>query len=98
MLIALWSTPILVIVLFLIVLPFSTPQPVYPIWLSIFFFNFLIVEFLAYHRKTRKQLRAGTVSLKLTSRMELRVACTLAIATGAFTVCWFPIPIVVETN
>ena len=39
-----------------------------------------------------------TVSLKLTFRMEFRVACTLAIAKGTFTVCWFPILIVFETK
>ena len=39
-----------------------------------------------------------TVSLKLTFRMEFRVACTLAIAKGAFTVCWFPVLIVLETK
>ena len=38
-----------------------------------------------------------TVSLKLTFRMVFRVVCKLAIATGAFTVCWFPILIVFET-
>ena len=32
-----------------------------------------------------------TVSAKLTSRMEVRVAYTLAIAMGAFTACWIPL-------
>ena len=51
--------------------------------LSIFFFHFLIVVVLLYYRKKTKQLRARTVSV--------RVTCTLAIATGVFIVCWVPI-------
>ena len=56
----------------------------------IFFFYFLIVAFLLHHRKTRKQLGTRTVSVKFTSRMEVRVAYTLAVAMGAFTACWIP--------
>ena len=57
----------------------------------IFFFYFLIVAFLLHHRKTRKQLGVRTVSVKLTSRMEVRVAYTLGVAMGAFTACWIPL-------
>ena len=57
----------------------------------IFFLYFLIVAFLLLHRKTRKQLGTRTVSVKLTSRMEVRVAYTLAVAMGAFTACWIPL-------
>ena len=28
--------------------------------------------------------------MKLTIRIEVRVTCTLAIATGVFTICWVP--------
>ena len=61
-------------------------------------FYFLIVVFLFHHKKTRKQLRAGNVSVKLISRMEVRVSCTLAIAIGIFTVCWVPGMAVVFAN
>ena len=55
----------------------------------IFFFYFLIVVFLLRHKRRRKQLCAArNVSVRLTSRMEIRVTCTLAIAIGIFTACW----------
>ena len=57
----------------------------------IFFFYYLIVAFLLHHGKTRKQLGVRTVSVKLTSRMEVHVAYTLAVAMGAFTACWIPL-------
>ena len=50
------------------------------------------------HHKIFMKKCVRTVSLKLTFRMVFRVVCTLAIATGAFTVCWFPILIVFETK
>ena len=89
MLIASWSLPILNSVLSNI---FSTGSTfLYFVGvgifsfsgLSIFFFHFLIVVVLLYYRKKTKQLRARTVSV--------RVTCTLAIATGVFIVCWAPI-------
>ena len=90
MLIASWSIPILNSVLFLIIPTGSTPVSYLirvGIFLfsgsTIFFFHFLIVVVLLYYRKKTKQLRARTVSV--------RVTCTLAIATGVFTVCWVPI-------
>ena len=57
----------------------------------ILFFYFLIVVFLLRHKRRRKQLCAArNVSVRLTSRIEVRVTCTLAIAIGIFTVCWAP--------
>ena len=98
MLIASWSLPILTSVLSNIIPTGSTP--VFDVigfvifsfsGVSIFFFHFLIVVVLLYHRKKTKQLTARTVSVKSVSRLEVRVTCTLAIATGVFTVCWVPI-------
>ena len=55
----------------------------------ILFFYFLIVVFLLRHKRRRKQLCAArNVSVRLTSRMEIRVTCTLAVAIGIFTACW----------
>ena len=90
MLIASWSIPILNSFLFKIIPTGSTPVS-YVIGVgiflfsgsTIFFFHFLIVVALLYYRKKTKQLRARTVSV--------RVTCTLAIATGVFIVCWVPI-------
>ena len=90
MLIASWSIPILDSVLSNII-PTGSTNVNYFIGvgifsfsgLSIFFFHFLIVVVLLYYRKKTKQLRARTVSV--------RVTCTLAIATGVFIVCWAPI-------
>ena len=92
MLIASWSIPILTSVLpNIIKIPTGSTPVFYFIGigifvfsgLSIFFFHFLIVVALLYYRKKTKQLRARTVSV--------RVTCTLAIATGVFIVCWVPI-------
>ena len=97
MLIASWFIPILGATLFFIISPASSSYISVGFGmfvfscLSIFVFHFLAVVFLLHQRKTRKQLRAQTFSLKLTPRMEVRVACTLAIATGVFTVCWTPL-------
>ena len=89
MLIASWSLPILNSVLSNIFSTGSTYLYFVGVGifsfsgLSIFFFHFLIVVVLLYYRKKTKQLRARTVSV--------RVTCTLAIATGVFIVCWAPI-------
>ena len=90
MLIASWSLPILSSGLPNIIPTVSTPVfsfiriGIFALsGLSIFFFHFLIVVALLYYRKKTKQLRARTVSV--------RVTCTLAIATGVFIVCWAPI-------
>ena len=98
MLIASWFLPILNSVLSNIIPKGS--NPVFDLigfvifsfsGLSIFLFHFLIVVVLLHHRKKTKQLTARTVSAKLVNRLEVRVTCTLAIATGVFTVCWVPI-------
>ena len=89
MLIASWSLPILNSVLCNIISTGSTYLYFVGVGifsfsgLSIFFFHFLIVVVLLYYRKKTKQLRARTVSV--------RVTCTLAIATGVFIVCWVPL-------
>ena len=90
MLIASWSIPILNSVLSNIIPKGSTPVSYFIgvgifsfSGLSIFFFHFLIVVVLLCYRKKTKQLRARTVSV--------RVTCTLAIATGVFIICWVPI-------
>ena len=85
-----WSIPILNSVLFNTIPTVYTPIS-YVIGVgiflfsgsTIFLFHFLIVVALLYYRKKTKQLRARTVSV--------RVTCTLAIATGVFIVCWVPI-------
>ena len=95
-----WSIPILAPALRYIV-----PRAVFPgsfikflrmttfavSYFFIFFFYILIVAFLLHQRKARKQLGTRTVSVKFTSRMEVRVAYTLAVAMGAFTACWIPL-------
>ena len=97
MLILSWSIPILARVLMSIVPPASYPGHFIGLgtfalsYFFIFFFYFLIVVFLIHHRRTRKQLGARTLSVKVTSSREVRVACTLAIAIGVFTVCWVPL-------
>ena len=92
-----WSLPILLTVLRSIVPPASYPGHFIGLgtfalsYFFIFFFYFLIVVFLIHHRRTRKQLGARTLSVKVTSSREVRVACTLAIAIGVFTACWVPL-------
>ena len=102
MLIVSWSIPIFTVILLLIlwrVIPsvsysashfFLFGTFVFSFFL-ISFFYFLIVAFLLRHKRKRKRLSgARNVSVRLTSRMEIRVTCTLAIAIGIFTACWAP--------
>ena len=97
MLILPWSIPILARVLMSILPPASYPGHFIGLgtfalsYFFIFFFYFLIVVFLIHHRRTRKQLGARTLSVKVTSSREVRVACTLAIAISVFTACWVPL-------
>ena len=97
MLIISWSIPLLLPVLFYSVSLTSSSGLFIAFgifafsYLNIFIFHFLIVAFLLHRRKIRKQLGARTVSVKLASRMEVRVTCTLAIATGVFVICWTPL-------
>ena len=103
MLIVSWSIPIFTVIL-LLVLSRVIPSASYSAspfllfgtfvfsYFLIFFFYFLIVVFLLRYNRKRKQLsRARNVSVKLTSRMEVRVSCTLAIAIGVFSACWVPV-------
>ena len=53
----------------------------------------LIVAFLFKIKKKRNRLRARPASEDVNSRVEIRVACTLAIVIGVFTICWFPLMI-----
>ena len=92
-----WSLPILLTVLRSIVPPASYPGHFIGLgtfalsYFFIIFFFFLIVVFLIHHRRTRKQLGARTLSVKVTSSREVRVTCTLAIAISVFTACWVPL-------
>ena len=102
MLIVSWSIPIFKVILLLVLWPvipsaahsvshFFLVGSVFFSYFLISFFYFLIVVFLLRHKRKRKQLsRARNVSVKLTSRMEVRVTCTLAIAIGIFTASWAP--------
>ena len=96
MLIVSWSIPILASVLSFIIPPASSFVLSFGFLifafgdLSIFFFQFLVLVVLLHRKKTTKQLTARPVSMKLTIRIEVRVTCTLAIATGVFTICWVP--------
>ena len=103
MLIVSWSIPIFKVIL-LLVLSRVIPSASYSAspfllfgtfvfsYFLIFFFYFLIVVFLLRYNRKRKQLSgARNVSVKLTSRMEVRVSCTLAIAIGIFSACWVPV-------
>ena len=102
MLIVSWSIPIFQVILLLVLWPvissaslsasnFFLVGTVFVSFFLILFFYFLIVVFLLRHKRKRKQLcTARNVSVKLTSRMEVRVTCTLAIAIGIFTASWAP--------
>ena len=100
MLIVSWSIPILASVLSFIIPSASSFVLSFGFLifafgdLSIFFFHFLVLVVLLHPKKTTKQLTARPVSMKLTIRIEVRVTCTLAIATGVFTIFWVPPTIV----
>ena len=91
-----WALPISVPVL-MVFLPPSFPKKFMAMtsfslsYFVIIFSYFMIVVFLLRYKKKRRDLTARTVSIKFTSRREVRVAYTLAIATGVFTVCWVPV-------
>ena len=53
----------------------------------------LIMIFLIRLKKKRRQNKGQTPSVHVTSRVEARVACTLAIVIAVFTACWFPLVI-----
>ena len=51
----------------------------------------LIVAFVFNLKRKRNKLRARPLSVDVNSSVEIRVACTLAIVIGVFTVCWIPV-------
>ena len=79
-----WALPISIPVL-MVVLPPSFPKKFMAMtsfslsYFVIIFSYFMIVVFLLRYKKKRKDLRATTLSVKFTSRREVRVAYTLAI-------------------
>lgn len=98
MLILSWGFPITVPIMSA-VLPSSFPKAFLAagtFGLSYFIviaFYLLIVVYLYKVKKKRNKLRARPLSVDVNSRMEIRVACTLAIVIGVFTACWFPLMI-----
>ena len=50
-----------------------------------------IVTFLVKERRRKKYLRSASSSIVVTSKVERRVALTLAIVIGIFSACWFPL-------
>ena len=53
----------------------------------------LIVAFLFRLKRKRRQRKGQPLSVHVNSRVEARVACTLAIVIAVFTACWFPLVI-----
>ena len=98
MLIGSWGFPILVPILNATV-PASFPKAFLAIgtfglsYLIVITFYVLIVLHLRKTKKKRNQLRARPLTVDLNARLEIRVACTLAIVIGIFTICWFPVMI-----
>lgn len=52
---------------------------------------FIILVFVFIQKRRRNKLRGRPSSADMRSRMEVRVACTLAIVIGVFAVCWVPV-------
>ena len=98
MLIASWAFPITVPILSAF-LPDSFPKAFLGLatfalsYAIIMVFYALIVTFLIKLRKKRNQQTARQLSVQISYRVEKRVAFTLAIVIGVFTVCWFPLVI-----
>ena len=96
MLITSWAYPIGVPILSA-VLPANFPQGYLALamfavsYATIFLSYSLIVASLVKHRKRRNQLRARSSSDVSQSRIEIRVAFTLAIVIIVFIACWFPL-------
>lgn len=53
----------------------------------------LIMIFLIRLKNRRRQNKGQALSVHVSSRVEVRVACTLAIVIAVFTICWFPLVI-----
>lgn len=62
-------------------------------YFTVITFYLLIVAYLYKVKKKRNRLRSRPLSVDVNSRVEIRVACTLAIVIGVFTACWFPLMI-----
>ena len=98
MLIASWAFPLTVPILSAAI-PDSFPTAFLAVgaftfmYAIILVFYTLIVAFLVKRRKKRNQLRVNASRDVNQSRVELRVAFTLAIVIGIFTACWFPLMI-----
>ena len=98
MLICSWGFPILFLILSAVVPP-SFPRGFLAIgtfglsYFIVITFYLLIVVHLCRIKKKRNQLRARPLSVDVNARVEIRVACTLAIVIGIFTLCWFPLMI-----
>ena len=96
MLVVSWGFPISVPILS-VVLPPSFPKALLAAatfglsYVIVIMSYLLIVAFLYKIKKKRNQLRARPLSVDVNSRVEVRVACTLAIVIGVFTACWFPL-------
>ena len=94
MLIVSWPFPITVPILSA-VLPESFPKAFLGLatfalsYAIIVMFYAMIVAFLIKLRRKRNQQTPATLSISC--RVEMRVAFTLAIVIGIFTVCWFPL-------
>ena len=96
MLVASWAFPVTVPILST-VLPDSFPKAFLGLatfalsYVIIIVFYALIVAFLIKLRRKRNQQTPHTLSVQINCRVEMRVALTLAIVIGVFTVCWFPL-------
>ena len=93
MLVVSWVFPILVPILSAVV-PDSFPKAFLAVGMfglsyTIIIVSYsLIVAFLVRLKRKRNQRR---LSVQINSRVEMRVAFTLAIVIGVFTACWFPL-------
>ena len=92
MLIASWAFPIAGPILN-VALPVSFPKRflatgLFALSYVIIILSYLLIVALVFHQK-RKRKAFG--ARKRSSRVEVRVACTLAIVIGVFTACWVPL-------
>lgn len=91
-----WALPITVPILSAVI-PASFPKAFLALgmfaisYVTVLLSYSLIVTSLVRHRKERNQLRARSSSDANQSRVEIRVASTLAIVIAVFTVSWFPL-------
>ena len=96
LLITSWALPITVPILSAVI-PASFPKAFLGLgmfaisYVTVFLSYLLIVISLVKHRKERNQLRAQSSSDTSKSRVEIRVASTLAIVIVVFSISWFPL-------